>query len=307
MILNYLSFVEVDPNSHIGFVGTNHLDFTAHLNEDCYIYKDFGAGFFGDFEHQVDIQATAVDAYEIGYFYLLSNDLDDVKGLNDASKSFIGLRIHGALLGVQHIKLTEGHSGTMYADEYAFTEGTWYYLTIIKTGTGLSCKIYSDSNRTNLLHTLQLTLHADHQLRYLFGCNSWNSGSSSAYNCTLDIENLALKSFPYSTPTLVRKRVKDIPSDLVDDDLKQNIIEAAGIIDAAMTDTLQFTFDSLKHGLVRQCSTDLAAFLSIIYDPEGAFTTLLNAELTANLLWNSTARSLSLLSDPRIVTYMKGL
>ena len=306
MLLDYLSFVEEDPNTHLA-VASQHLTFEAYLNEDCYLYKDFGVNFFGDFEHKVDIKGTGVDAYEMGYFYLLANAIDDAKGLNDANETFIAVRLKGALLDVQYIELVEGYSGTVYYDQYSFTEGTDYYCTIVKTGTGLSCKIYSDSDRTNLLHTLQLTLHADHEFRYLYGCNSENSGGGSGYHCTLDIYNLTLKTYVYSTPTLVRKRVKDLSTDLVDADIEQNIVEAAGIIDAAMTDTLQFTFDSLKHGLVRQCATDLAAFLSIIYDPEGSFSTLLAAELTANLLWNSTARSLSLLSDPRVVTYIKGL
>jgi hypothetical protein len=64
-----------------------------------------------------------------------------------------------------------------------------------------------------------------------------------------------------------------------------------------------FTFDAVKHSILRQACTDLAAFLCIIYDPSGSFSDLADAEIAFNTLWNSAERSLSMLSDPRVVTF----
>jgi hypothetical protein len=64
-----------------------------------------------------------------------------------------------------------------------------------------------------------------------------------------------------------------------------------------------FTFDAVKHSILRQACTDLAAFLCIIYDPSGSFADLADAEIAFNTLWNSAERSISMLSDPRVVSF----
>lgn len=111
----------------------------------------------------------------------------------------------------------------------------------------------------------------------------------------------------YTTAALVKKRVQDLDVSLTDGDLEENINNAEGQIDAVMRDSLISTFDATKHQILRGCATDIAAYYSIIYDPGGSFLTLADAELTANLLWNSSKRSLEILSDPRTVQYLKSL
>jgi len=111
----------------------------------------------------------------------------------------------------------------------------------------------------------------------------------------------------YTTAALVKKRVKNISADLLDSDIEACIYEAEGIIDSTMKDSLKASFDATKHAIIRSCATDLAAFSCIIYDPGVSFLTLADAEMVANLLWNSAERILSQLSDPRVVTYLKSL
>lgn len=111
----------------------------------------------------------------------------------------------------------------------------------------------------------------------------------------------------YSTAALVKKRVKDIASlGLLDTDIEQCIYEAESIIDSVMRDSLQLTFDAEKHAIIRQCCTDLAAYLCIIYD-SSVFASLPRYGAIATLLWYSAERSLNILEDPRTVTYLKGL
>ena len=310
MILDYSTFTEVDPNSHLVLVGTDHLDFDAYRDEDCYLYKDYGVDYFDDFVHKVDMKFTTNNLGQIGFSWVLANDIDDWYGLHTNSKTAIG--VHFEYSPPHIIRLRETHGGSMYGDNYTCSVDTWYYLTITKSGTALTCKIYSDSARTTLLDTLSLTLHADHKFRYLFGANTYNSGLVGAlYLGTFDIENLSILT-SYTTVALVRKRVKAISASLIDADIEENIYEAEGIIDATMRlsargSSPDFTFDAVKHSIIRQTCTDLAAFLTIFYDPGGSFLTLADAEMTANMLWNSSEDSLSLLSDPRVVTYLKEL
>lgn len=110
----------------------------------------------------------------------------------------------------------------------------------------------------------------------------------------------------YTTAALVRKRVENIDASLLDSDIEQYIYEAEGVVDACMKDSLKMSFDSSKHGLIQACATDLAAYYCICFNPS-AHPTLSDAELIANLLFNSSERNLSLLTDPRIVDYLKGL
>ena len=116
----------------------------------------------------------------------------------------------------------------------------------------------------------------------------------------------------YTTAALVKKRAKKISTSLLDADIEENIYQAESTIDVTMKLSARgvapdFTFDSTKHGLIRQCCTDLAAFLCVIYDPEGSFTDLAHAEADFIALWNLKESSLAILSDPRNVTYLKGL
>ena len=111
----------------------------------------------------------------------------------------------------------------------------------------------------------------------------------------------------YTTAALVKKRVKNIDTaSLGDPDIEQYIYEAEGAIDGAMKKSLKSVFNATKHSLIRSCATDLAAYYCISFNP-GTFTTLTEAELIMNMLWNSAERTLAQLSDNRIVQYLEAL
>lgn len=111
----------------------------------------------------------------------------------------------------------------------------------------------------------------------------------------------------YTTATLVRKRNKNISADLIDADLEQYIYEAETLIDVTMAYSFLTRFNATKHAIIRSCATDLAAFAAIAYDPGTTFLTLADAELTANLLWNNSERILSIVSNPRVVEYLRSV
>lgn len=183
---DFLAYVEHDPNSHIE-VAKHHIDHLVYADEDAYVYKDMGVDYFGDFTHLVDVKSSFGDVS--GFVWLLSNDIDDVKGLKDANKTAIGIYAVGLYGIINFLTLYETYGGNDYQDvwEGAMSD-TWLYLKIEKSGTNLTCKIYSDAARTNLLKTLSLTLHADHKFRYVFGCNTWHSNEIGSNDN--DIENL---------------------------------------------------------------------------------------------------------------------
>lgn len=113
----------------------------------------------------------------------------------------------------------------------------------------------------------------------------------------------------YTTAALVRKRVKDITADptLTDTDIENTINMVEGFINSAMKYSFtSLTFDATKHAIIRSCATDYSAYLSILYDV-ATFSTIENVETTLNGLWVSWATALCLLSDPRLVEYLKSL
>jgi hypothetical protein len=195
-------WVETDPNNHIAVVGTNHVDFQDYRNEDAYFLRDMGVGYFTDFAHKIDVKAVSGQNNHQGHVWLLSNDVDDANGLHLGARTYVTVEIYKTTLGVENLYLHEDYFGVYYSTSYTITDGTMYYLTIEKSGTALTCKIYSDSARTTLLATLSLTLHANHTFRYVFVCNTWNSAGT--YNGDIDIENLDLQEAVVGQPYISR-------------------------------------------------------------------------------------------------------
>lgn len=190
---DFTTYTEVDPNEHIDLVGTNHIDFDAWMNEDAYIYKDKGVDHFGDFEHLIAVKIISVsDTWSQAFIWTLQNRVDTVSGIAGEYEALIAINIVKSP-GLNEIMLVEYYTTPVYYQENSWVYAafdTWYYLTIKKVGTSLTCKIYSDSARTTLITTLSLTLHADHKFRYIFSANVWNNANARHY--TIDIENLNL-------------------------------------------------------------------------------------------------------------------
>ena len=192
------SWIEVEPDDRIQKTA-NHVDHLAYRNEDSYLYKDKGVNHFTDFEHLVDVRSDFASSLGTGIIWMLANDLDDFYFLYVNSKDFIGIRFYRASpYPYYRIKLCECDSGILYETEWKDGAiNTWYYLKIKKVGIDLSCEIYSDSERTTIITTLNLTLHKDHHFRYIYACNSFHDGYSQFFND--DIENLNLQEEYYIT------------------------------------------------------------------------------------------------------------
>lgn len=190
---DFRTFTEVEPDDRIQKTQF-HVDFVCCKNEDSRLYKDYGANFFGDFEHLIDekmVSATADDAN--GWCWVLSNDVsDNLKALHDANATFIAvLPYFTTPADVYTIRLWEDFGGVSASDiSIPVTGNTTYYLKITKTGANLSCFIYSNPARTVLVDTLTLVLGADHQFRYLSVCQTWNE--ALAVCSTMDIDNLEI-------------------------------------------------------------------------------------------------------------------
>jgi hypothetical protein len=189
---DFTTYTEVDPNNHIGLVGTNHIDFVAYMNEDAYLYKDKDVDHFGtSWEHKIDVKLVSATSQAQAYVWALANLVDDFQGIVTASDNELAVRLYYSGT-TKRLLLVELYLGTIYDSiPYIMAYNTPYYLTIKRDGTAFTCKIYSDSERTNLLATLSLTLHDQPSFRYVYASQTANTGNTYHLDC--DIENLDLQ------------------------------------------------------------------------------------------------------------------
>ena len=195
---DYTTYAEVDPNNHIEKTA-HHIDFYAIKNEDAYLYKDAGVGHFTDFRHLLAVRTTGHGGdYPWSNVWVLANDLDDLYGLRVGHKTAIFAMFYYHPSYGYYINIGEMYDGTCYlGTRYSgLSENTWYYLEIIKSGTSLTLKIYSDPARTTQVHSTEITLHGDWSFRYIYGCNTYNDGSTKYI--VVEIEDLC--TFKYVDP-----------------------------------------------------------------------------------------------------------
>lgn len=194
---DFTIYTEVDvPANHIQLVGTNHIDFEAHRDEDCYLYKDYGVDYFTDFEHWVDVRIVSGSANYVGnYVWALAHVIDDMKGIRDANEEALGIQFYYNTVVDVSLVLVELEGGNYHEDTILISLNTWYYLKIIKSGVSLTCEICSTEAKRIIggavdIGTLSLTLVASHSHRYVYGCNTYNS-ATDRYTVN-DVENLDL-------------------------------------------------------------------------------------------------------------------
>jgi len=199
---DFTTYTEVDPNSHLSKLA-NAVDHKGYRNEDCYLYKNESANYFGNFTHLIDMKPVGHGSTSGGWssFWMLSKDtVDDWYGLANANKTAIC--VAEAYSGGHYISVGEAYGGTQYWTPSALylTEGVQYYLIIVKFGTSLTATVYSDSARTSTVGARNLTLHADHTFTHIFAGNTYNDGTGGTTKWTqVYIGNLELHGhIPYN-------------------------------------------------------------------------------------------------------------
>lgn len=194
---DFTTYTEVDPNSHISKVAATITVTGMSNDEDAYVYADKGADHFGiAFTHLLETTLTAHGAGSAtsGHFWALSNTLDDMWGWYTNKNQACFLR-HGYNSGTDAAYILLGETEDPYSqDSDTLAHSVPYYCTIARTGVNgvtLTAYEYTDAARTVLAASQSVTLTASRLYRYVFGCNSTNSGSASSLSYT--VSNLDLQ------------------------------------------------------------------------------------------------------------------
>ena len=158
-------------------------------NEDAYLYKDFGADHFNDFEILFTAKWTAASTYGIVCLVGLSNQIDDAYHWDDTG---CYVMFHHNSGTDYRLRLQRG--GNVAYDYYACSMNTVYYLKLKREANSdtINLYIYSDPERTNLLDTLTVSGYGENtKYRYLYAMSSFNSGAdetASGYVCDVNIQ-----------------------------------------------------------------------------------------------------------------------
>ncbi len=167
-------------------------------DEDYYVTKDFGAGYFGDFTHWVDVNVTAItaDGNSSFYFDAISNADDDLFDIDVANGDciFLGVGRIGAgyRVGIYNVDsgaLTISTGGTTN------TLGNPVYISSSRAGTVLTAEVYSTAalriaggagDVDTITHTVVATA-----FQFVYGLGSYNN-AGTAKDITGTVSNLIL-------------------------------------------------------------------------------------------------------------------
>lgn len=186
------TYIETDPTSKLAVTETRCTMSALETNAVAYVYKDFGANHFdGNFEHLIEVNISGGNGYEHNGLWSLTQNIAVYTSCNNA------LSVRFAYAGAnRYLHLAERNGGSQYLNSYQFlTLDTTYYLKIkrdeaVGTYGTLYCYIYSNSDRTALVTTLSIALHAKNDFQYLYCAQTYGSGSSyvSGYSQNFDLQ-----------------------------------------------------------------------------------------------------------------------
>lgn len=160
-------------------------------DSSVYVLKDFGVEYFGDFTHyfRARISSASVGAGALAHVWILANNIGDGEIANGLHLLlYRGLDQWNMLLG-------EGVGWCDYNRQIIQIQpDTDYYITLRRLGQDLTCEIYGNPERTNLVATMNITV-ALTKYRYLYAIAS-NNSAMVGFLFNGEVGDLALEALP---------------------------------------------------------------------------------------------------------------
>ena len=195
-----VAFVETDPNSCLTvakykITATN----MSAENEDAFVCKDFGAGYFGDgtvINFELYTTSVADETCKCAPIFL-SNENDTLKDSTNGVGCQINYSWNKADPAYEIWVLAKNYAGVYYN----FNTGTLYYCTFAYdygSPASASLYVYSDSARETLLMALQrkdITMaNVASGYQYMLLASSWGNISDKETACSFYIQNVEIVS-----------------------------------------------------------------------------------------------------------------
>ncbi len=152
---DFTTYTEVDPNAHITVDSATQISITCWNDEVAYVRKDYGDGFFTDFEHLYDFRMVTHSGTAMGGVCMKATVLDHVF----ANPQDIAGTVAVEISAVYTIRLRHVLNGAQQAQDIMnAAHSTDYYCTETRAGSTLTLKVYSAATRLpgELLDTLTI-------------------------------------------------------------------------------------------------------------------------------------------------------
>jgi len=158
-------YTEVDANSKLTVTATRATAVDVDGDEDVYLYRDMGAGFFNTLSVDFEILINATSGINAEAGMAITNTVNDMSGF---ATTDISVFIEESAGPVYKIYLYRGNK--VANDSYTCSTDTLYYCTIERVASNdtVNLKIYSDLARATLVDTLTVSGFSTTTYRYLF-------------------------------------------------------------------------------------------------------------------------------------------
>lgn len=185
--------IGADENSDLTVTSTKIDIDTLRRDATTYVYKDYTANYFDDFEIQFEVETTAFSANNATFSMGLSNTIGDFSDFISGNDGLYCTWIK--INTVPNIRTAVGDRDTPASNsfqEIASVHPLRYY-TWTRSGTALTLNAYSDSGRSSLVFSRSATVTTAAK-RYLYGMFSRNDDASGTAEATGYIQNLEIVS-----------------------------------------------------------------------------------------------------------------
>lgn len=193
---DFTTFTEVDEDGDVTVIALNIAFDTMRRDAETYVWKDYGAGFFGDFTARfqvniTDLEAGDITAATVGGFAMFSNDT----GVGDDLTNFLGVTIsqNQATDDQFRLRLWERFGGAtvfISPQQNIHSVNDPLFCTVNRTGADVMFRVYSDSTRTTLIQTTTQTGNGD-RYQYNEGLMNWGRNVDPADHMTGYVDRLS--------------------------------------------------------------------------------------------------------------------
>jgi len=171
---DFTTWTESDPSNRLSQTAARSTFTNLYRTDDnTYLWKN-KAGELQNFILYFSFKISSIDndTSTIRLMALtVTNNRDDYTDNRLAGETQFGLQIRSASSTTKYWFVAyETWTGSLYTTAGAVDSkdvGTTYYVKITKSGTSLNIRTYSDPEYTTQIESLNLTLHANHNLTYL--------------------------------------------------------------------------------------------------------------------------------------------
>lgn len=189
------TYTEVDPNNKLSATTTRASGNSVRRNETCYQYYDKGTDFFNELNINFTIRLSTSGIEQALGVFGLANNLNHFYALA-ATDIFV------LFYSPSDNRLYLNKGGSAGSDYTSAPLNTTYYCTLkrLAGADSVYLDVYTNSARTTLKDTLEITGLSGVKWRYIYALASYNTGanaSCSGYVENIDIPDIALSSLSF--------------------------------------------------------------------------------------------------------------